>query len=97
MRDILTEFLSRLEAAIDFPDDVEEFHPSGEDLANLDLVLENCGLLIQQHEDACFLKDGIRVAIAGEPNVGKSSLMNRLLGKERFHYYACARHHPGSH
>jgi len=83
MREILTEFLSRLEAAIDFPDDVEEFTVSREDMANLDLVLDNCRLLIQQHEDACFLKDGIRVAIAGEPNVGKSSLMNRLLGKER--------------
>jgi len=83
MQDILTELLSRLEAAIDFPDDVDAFCVSGEDLANLDLVLDNCRLLIQQHEDACFLKNGIRVAIAGEPNVGKSSLMNRLLGKER--------------
>ena len=83
MREILLEFLSRLEAAIDFPDDVETFSMSPEDLSNLDMVIDNCRLLIRQHEDACFLKTGIRVAIAGEPNVGKSSLMNRLLGKER--------------
>ncbi|MFO7912201.1 MAG: GTPase, partial [Desulfotignum sp.] len=38
---------------------------------------------IQQHADACFLKEGIRVAICGKPNVGKSSLMNRLLTREK--------------
>jgi tRNA modification GTPase len=46
-------------------------------------VLEKCREFIQQHNDACFLKEGIRVTICGAPNVGKSSLMNRLLEKDR--------------
>lgn len=83
MRDILVDLLSRLEAAIDFPDEVTPFSFSEDDKAGLELVMDRCRDLIQQHEDACFLKAGIRVAICGEPNVGKSSLMNRLLNKEK--------------
>ena len=83
MKDILMDLLSRLEASIDFPDEVTPFSFSGDDEASLDLVIERCQTLIQQYEDACFLKTGIRVAICGEPNVGKSSLMNQLLNKEK--------------
>jgi len=83
MREILMDLLSKLEAAIDFPDEVTPFSVSDEELSNLNLVVENCRILIQQHEDACFLKSGIRVAICGEPNVGKSSLMNQMLGREK--------------
>ncbi len=83
MKDILMDFLSRLEASIDFPDEVTPFSFSEDDEASLDLVMERCGTLIQQYDDACFLKTGIRVAICGEPNVGKSSLMNQLLNKEK--------------
>ncbi|MCG8618491.1 MAG: tRNA uridine-5-carboxymethylaminomethyl(34) synthesis GTPase MnmE [Desulfobacterales bacterium] len=83
MKDILTELLARLEASIDFPDEVTPFSFTEDDGINLDLVIERCEALIRQHEDACFLKDGIRVAICGEPNVGKSSLMNQFLKKEK--------------
>lgn len=83
MREILTGIMARLEASIDFPDDVVPFAFTEDDRINLDLVIERCETLIRQHEDACFLKTGIRVAICGEPNVGKSSLMNQLLKKEK--------------
>ncbi|MDZ7664183.1 MAG: GTPase [Desulfotignum sp.] len=46
-------------------------------------MIRQCKEFIQQHTDACFLKEGIRIAICGKPNVGKSSLMNRLLTKEK--------------
>ncbi len=83
MRNQLIQVLSRVEVSIDFPEDTP-----GEDLASLssddiDTVIEQCREFIRQHEEACFLKDGIRLAICGKPNVGKSSLMNRLLSRER--------------
>jgi len=83
MKETLIGLLSRLEASIDFPDEVMPFSFSDADQKNLERVMACCKELIQKHEDACFLKTGIRVTICGEPNVGKSSLMNRLLDKER--------------
>jgi tRNA modification GTPase len=83
LRENLIVFLSLLEANIDFPDDVVPFEPSQKEIGIIDKVLEKCRGFIQQHEDACFLKDGIRITICGAPNVGKSSLMNRLIEKDR--------------
>ncbi|SDU55521.1 tRNA uridine-5-carboxymethylaminomethyl(34) synthesis GTPase MnmE [Desulfobacula phenolica] len=83
LRQKLIQFLSLLEVNIDFPDDVDPFEPSQKEMELVDDVLKTCREFIRQHEDACFLKDGIRIAICGAPNVGKSSLMNRLLAQDR--------------
>lgn len=83
IKNTLIALLSRLEASIDFPDEVTPFTFTHEDRKNLEQVMTTCRAMIQTHEDACFLKTGIRVTICGEPNVGKSSLMNRLLDRER--------------
>ncbi|MFH2091622.1 MAG: tRNA uridine-5-carboxymethylaminomethyl(34) synthesis GTPase MnmE [Pseudomonadota bacterium] len=83
LRNQLIDFLSRVEVNIDFPDDVESFEPSRTEKALVTDVLQKCRQFIKQHDDACFLKDGIRVTICGAPNVGKSSLMNRLLQQDR--------------
>jgi len=83
LREKLIRFLALLEVNIDFPDDIEPFEPSIKEMELIDDVLEKCRGFIKQHDDACFLKDGIRITICGAPNVGKSSLMNRLLEKDR--------------
>ena len=83
LRGKLIGILSVLEAGIDFPDDVDAVELSEEDTGTIDEVLDRCRDFIRQHDDACFLKDGIRITICGGPNVGKSSLMNRLLEQER--------------
>jgi tRNA modification GTPase len=83
LRKQLIQFLSLIEVNIDFPDDSSPFRPSENEIQGLEDVLEKCRGFIQQHNDACFLKEGIRVTICGAPNVGKSSLMNRLLEKDR--------------
>ncbi len=83
LREQLIDLLSLIEVNIDFPEDVESFKPSVKEIKLIDDILEQCREFIKQHDDACFLKDGIRITICGAPNVGKSSLMNRLLEQDR--------------
>jgi tRNA modification GTPase len=83
LRQRLINFLSLIEAGIDFPDDVDAFVPSEKEIQDIGQILEKCRSFIRQHNDACFLKEGIKITICGVPNVGKSSLMNRLLEKDR--------------
>jgi len=83
LRDKLIHLLSSVEVCIDFPDDAEGLDVTVGGNEILDTVITQCKAFIQQHEDACFLKEGIRIAICGKPNVGKSSLMNRLLTREK--------------
>jgi tRNA modification GTPase len=85
LRNQLIHLLSLVEVGIDFPDDVdaENGNLTARGLEILDPVMEQCREFIRQHTDACFLKEGIRIAICGKPNVGKSSLMNRLLSREK--------------
>ncbi|MCK5836002.1 MAG: tRNA uridine-5-carboxymethylaminomethyl(34) synthesis GTPase MnmE [Desulfobacula sp.] len=83
LREKLIVFLSLLEVSIDFPDDVDPFEPTQQAMDMIDDVLGTCRGFVQQHEDACFLKEGIRITICGAPNVGKSSLMNRLVQQDR--------------
>lgn len=79
----LLDALARVEAHIDFPD--EDLPP--EDLARL---REELGALRREtaalqatSRYGTLLREGLRVVIVGPPNVGKSSLLNRLLGRPR--------------
>ncbi len=83
MRSALTEMLTRLEASIDFPDDVATPFSRRKAAEKVALLLEECRRQIRISDDACFIREGIKLAICGPPNAGKSSLMNRLLEKER--------------
>ncbi len=83
LREQLIHLLSLIEVNIDFPEDVEYFESSQKEIDLIDDIIEKCQKFIKQHDDACFLKDGIRITICGAPNVGKSSLMNRLLEQDR--------------
>jgi len=82
MRGSLIELSARLEAEIDFPDDIEEIG-RGELDAPLRAVEEQIGSLLRTARRGIALRSGLRAAIVGKPNVGKSTLMNLLLGRDR--------------
>jgi tRNA modification GTPase len=81
--DLLVDSLAGLEAYIDFP---EEDLPPEERLQHLQRIQsisEQAGKLAQTAKHRRYLQEGLRVALAGAPNAGKSSLLNQLAGKER--------------
>jgi tRNA modification GTPase len=82
MRRSLIELSARLEAEIDFPDDIEEMGYDELD-APLRTLEEQIAALLQTARRGIALRTGLRAAIVGKPNVGKSTLMNLLLGRDR--------------
>lgn len=80
VRGDLVETLAYLEAAIDFPEDEIPEHDVAEALSQATESLEE---LIAGADQGMIYRQGIRGAIVGRPNVGKSSLLNRLLRTSR--------------
>ncbi|MDP2167719.1 MAG: tRNA uridine-5-carboxymethylaminomethyl(34) synthesis GTPase MnmE [Thermodesulfovibrionales bacterium] len=83
LREGLLEISSQIEAGIDFPE--EEIEPSGigEIEAGLKRIVSELSAMSKTYEEGRFLREGVRAAIVGKPNVGKSSLLNRLLQRDR--------------
>jgi len=80
LRRALLTTLAQVDAGIDFPDDEI---PSADLARPLRNVAERLDALLADAERGLIYRQGVRVAIVGRPNVGKSSLLNRLLGTER--------------
>lgn len=83
IRNGLVEVLAYIEAGIDYPEyDIEELTPDSMEQGILTLKREIDGL-IASSQSGKMIREGIKTAIIGRPNVGKSSLLNTLLGEER--------------
>ena len=84
IRGSLIKLLSEIEAGIDFPDEEIEGLDNDDIMARIQKeVIKPLKELLRGYEKGHVFKEGIRLVVAGKPNVGKSSLMNRMANKER--------------
>jgi len=84
IRTVLFDILTETEAVIDFPEDIGDIvDPAAVVSALEDKVVAPLQKLILQYENAHIFRDGLKMAVVGKPNVGKSSLLNRLIQNDR--------------
>jgi tRNA modification GTPase len=83
IREKIAGLLALIEVSIDFPEEEIDYVPAEGLLAAGREASEMVGRLLATYEEGRVLREGLRVAIVGSPNVGKSSLLNRLARMER--------------
>ena len=71
-----------VEATLDFPEEEIDFLKKADAQGQLQQIQNTLNLLMQRATQGAILREGIKVVIAGQPNAGKSSLLNALAGAE---------------
>ena len=79
----LTLALAGIEAALDFPEDDWEEAANTEGYEGIEQVLQKISALLNSYQSGRLIKNGVRCALIGRPNAGKSSLLNAAAGFER--------------
>lgn len=83
LREQITKICVFIEACIDFPEEDIELASRKEIIESAETILKELESLIKSYDEGRFFREGLAAAIVGKPNVGKSSLLNALLQKDR--------------
>jgi len=78
----LVDLRMYVEACLDFPEEEIDFITQGRVAEKLSAIINELQVIFAKAKQGSLLREGINVVLVGQPNVGKSSLMNQLAGEE---------------